>query len=128
MRDSVPSLEVLEMCRKESVSRLLVCGNELDDVRGVFLAKDFLAFVGQSLEASSWRKCIRPVYRIPDTKGVKELLVELRQKQIHFSVVLNEHGEVVGVITLEDLVEQIVGDIFDEFDNRAEQYKLLISR
>lgn len=116
VRDSVSTIEVLELCRKESVSRLLVCGRELDDVRGVLLAKDLLALVGKEFESSSWRGYIRPVYRIPDTKDVKELLAELRHKQIHFTVVLNEHGEVVGVTTLEDLVEEIVGDIFDEFD------------
>lgn len=115
-RDSVSTREVLDMCRTESVSRLLVCGRELDDVRGVLLAKDLLALVGADFNDSSWQAYIRPVYRIPDTKDVKQLLTELRHKQIHFSVVLNEHGEVVGVTTLEDLVEQIVGDIFDEFD------------
>lgn len=117
IRDMVSTREVLDIFKAESVSRLLVCGVDLDDVRGVVLAKDLLAFAGESIDGASWRKFIRPAYRIPDTKDVKELLAELRQKQIHFSVVLNEHGEVVGVTTLEDLVEQIVGDIFDEFDN-----------
>lgn len=117
IRDIASTNEVLTIFKTESISRLLVCGVDLDDVKGVVLAKDFLVFAGESIEGTSWRKFIRPVYRIPDTKDVKELLAELRQKQIHFSVVLNEHGEVVGVTTLEDLVEQIVGEIFDEFDN-----------
>jgi CBS domain containing-hemolysin-like protein len=117
VRESASSAEVVAVANKESVSRLLVCGSELDDVRGMLLIKDLLNFAGQPFQPSSWRRFIRPVYRIPDTKIVKNLLVELRQKRVHFSVVLNEHGEVVGLVTLEDLVEEIVGEIFDEFDN-----------
>ena len=117
VRESSSSSEVVALANKESVSRLLVCGADLDDVRGMLLIKDLLNFAGQPFQPGSWRRFIRPVFRIPDTKIVKDLLVELRQKQVHFSVVLNEHGEVVGLVTLEDLMEEIVGDIFDEFDN-----------
>ncbi len=116
VRESASSKEVLEVFRKESVSRLLVCASELDDVRGVLLAKDLLVFAGEAIEPGAWRKFIRPAFRVPDTKVVKDLLVELKEKRVHFAVVLNEHGEVVGVVTLEDLVEEIVGEIFDEFD------------
>jgi putative hemolysin len=124
VRDSVTSADVIALCRKESVSRLLVCGSELDDVKGVLLAKDLLAFAGASVEPQAWKRFIRPAFRIPDTKVVRQLLVELQQKRVHFSVVLNEHGEVVGVVTLEDLVEEIVGEIFDEFDQPASEVLL----
>lgn len=117
VRESSSSSEVVALANKESVSRLLVCGSDLDDVRGMLLIKDLLNFAGQPFQPASWRRFIRPVFRIPDTKIIKDLLVELRQKRVHFSVVLNEHGEVVGLVTLEDLMEEIVGDIFDEFDN-----------
>lgn len=117
IRDAANVIEVVKICRDESVSRLLVCGSDLDDVRGVLLAKDLLEYVGKTPEAHSWRKLVRPVYRTPDTKVVRELLADMRAKRIHFSVVTNEHGEVAGVVTLEDLVEEIVGEIFDEFDN-----------
>jgi putative hemolysin len=117
IRDSVGITDVVKTFRQESVSRLLVCGSDLDDVRGVLLVKDLLEYVGRTLEAHTWRKLIRPVYRTPDTKVVRDLLADMRAKQIHFSVVTNEHGEVAGIVTLEDLVEEIVGEIFDEFDN-----------
>jgi len=116
VRDSVSTADVVRTFRGESVSRLLVCGSDLDDVRGVVLAKDLLEFVGKTPDEHSWRALIRPVYRTPDTKVVRDLLADMRSKRIHFSVVTNEHGEVAGIVTLEDLVEEIVGEIFDEFD------------
>jgi putative hemolysin len=117
IRDAASIADVVKTFREESVSRLLVCGTDLDDVRGVLLVKDLLEFVGKTPEAHSWRKLIRPVYRTPDTKVVRDLLADMRAKQIHFSVVTNEHGEVAGIVTLEDLLEELVGEIFDEFDN-----------
>jgi len=117
VKRSCSTRQVIELCRRESVSRLLVCDTELDDVSGVLLSKDLLAFAGEVAGDDAWRKFIRPAFRVPDTKVVKELLLELQQRRVHFSVVLNEHGEVVGVVTLEDLVEEIIGEIFDEFDN-----------
>jgi putative hemolysin len=115
-RDS-STRQVLGVCTRESVSRLLVCGGDLDDVCGVLLSKDLLTLAGERFEDGAWRSFIRPAFRVPDTKVVRELLVEFQTRRVHFSVVLNEHGEVVGVVTLEDLVEEIVGEIFDEFDN-----------
>lgn len=117
VKKSHTTQHVLDVCRRESVSRLLVCDNDLDDVAGVLLSKDLLSLAGERLEDGAWRAFIRPAFRVPDTKVVKDLLVELQKRRVHFSVVLNEHGEVVGVVTLEDLVEEIVGEIFDEFDN-----------
>jgi putative hemolysin len=117
VKRSCSTRQVIELCRKESVSRLLVCDADLDDVSGVLLSKDLLAFAGEPVEDEAWKKLIRPAFRVPDTKVVKELLMELQQRRVHFSVVLNEHGEVVGVVTLEDLVEEIIGEIFDEYDN-----------
>lgn len=126
IRDSVGTADVVEKFRGESVSRLLVCGSDLDDVRGVVLAKDLLGYVGKTADAHSWRKFIRPVYRTPDTKVVRDLLADMRAKQIHFSVVTNEHGEVAGIVTLEDLVEEIVGEIFDEFDNPQQELPTVV--
>ncbi len=117
VRDSAGMVDVVQTFRRESVSRLLVCGSDLDDVRGVVHAKDLLGYIGKTADVYGWRTLIRPVYRTPDTRVVRDLLAEMRAKQVHFSVVTNEHGEVAGIVTLEDLVEEIVGEIFDEFDN-----------
>lgn len=124
VRESTSMTELVELFTREGVSRVLVCGKELDEVRGMLLAKDLFPFVGKTITGIDWRGFVRPAYFIPDTKPVKELLKELRQRGMHLAVVLNEHGGVEGIVTLEDLVEEIVGDIFDEFDSPAERRTL----
>ena len=102
----------------------MVCGRDLDEVRGILLAKDLLPLVGRSLSGVSWQTYLRPAHSVPNTKPVNELLIEFRQRGIHIAVVLDEHGGVDGIVTLEDLVEEIVGDIFDEFDSPLERQHL----
>jgi len=127
-RESASAAELVDLFTKEGVSRVVVCGKELDEVRGMLLAKDLFPFVGKSLTGVEWRTFIRPAYFVPDTKPVNDLLKELRQGGIHLAVILNEHGSVEGIVTLEDLVEEIVGDIFDEFDSPAERGALCAQR
>lgn len=105
----------------ERLSRVLVIGETLDDVRGVILAKDMIPFAGRIVESFDVKKIIRPAYFVPSTKNVDQLLEEFRNQGKHFAVVLDEHGGVDGVVTLEDLVEEIVGDIFDEYDNPLDE-------
>ncbi len=126
--ESASAAELVALFMKEGVSRVLVCGRELDDVRGMLLAKDLFPFVGKPLQSIEWRTFLRPAYFVPDTKPIKDLLKELRQGGIHLAVILNEHGSVEGIVTLEDLVEEIVGDIFDEFDSPAERGALCAQR
>lgn len=116
VRESISTQELARIFQREGVSRVLVCGADLDEVRGMVLAKDMLRYVGQSALPATWKSLVRPVYFVPITKPVDQLLGELRQMSVHLAVVLNEHGGVEGLITLEDLLEEIVGDISDEFD------------
>jgi putative hemolysin len=125
VRESATTADVVEAFVQHGVSRLLVCGTDLDEVKGVVLGKDLLRFVGKSVGNAAWREYVRPAYFVPNTKPVDALLVELRQKGCHLAVVLNEHGGVDGIVTLEDLVEEIVGDIFDEFDHPSDQTLIL---
>jgi CBS domain containing-hemolysin-like protein len=103
-----------------------VCGNELDEVRGVVIARDLIRFVGQQVDVNAWKSYIRPAFFVPNTKPVDQLLVELREKGVHLAVVLDEHGSVDGIVTLEDLVEEIVGEIFDEFDSPLDQPSVVV--
>ena len=113
----VPLAEVVAMIRRDGVSRILVHGGELDDIRGMLLAKDLISLlIPQAGNQTSWEGLIRPISFVPTTKNARDLLKEFREKRIHLAAVLDEHGSLDGVVTLEDLVEEIVGDIADEFD------------
>lgn len=120
-KETVTTRELMTICTREAVSRVLICGSDLDDVRGMILAKDLLHCINQPLDGDSWRSYIRPTYVVPNTKPVDDLLAELRSKGIHLAVVLDEHGGVGGIVTVEDLLEQIVGEIFDETDVVADR-------
>ena len=106
----------IQIVKREGVSRILVTGSDLDDVKGMVIIKDLIGILDNSSSTSSWEPYIREVQFVPNTKSVSDLLLEFREKRVHFAVVLDEHGGVDGVVTLEDLVEEIVGDISDEYD------------
>lgn len=120
-KEATTTEELIAIFTKEAVSRVLICGADLDDVKGMILAKDLLQFVAKSVDPIAWRSLVRPTYVVPNTKPVDDLLFELRLKGIHLAVVLDEHGGVGGIVTLEDLVEEIVGEIFDETDVGADR-------
>ena len=120
-KESMTTEELISIFAKEAVSRVLICGTDLDDVKGMVLAKDLLQFIAKSVDTLEWRSLVRPTYVVPNTKPVDDLLFELRLKGVHLAVVLDEHGGVGGIVTLEDLVEEIVGEIFDETDVGADR-------
>jgi CBS domain containing-hemolysin-like protein len=103
-------------------SRIPVYQDTIDNVLGLLYAKDLLrTWKGaQFNETPSLRGILRPAYFIPETKKVDELLAELQQKRIHLAIVVDEYGGMAGLVTLEDIVEEIVGDIRDEYDANEE--------
>jgi putative hemolysin len=113
--------DLISLCTREGVSRVLICGADLDDVKGMILAKELLKFINKPVTTDAWRSLLRETYRIPNTKPVDDLLHEFRSNGTHLAVVLDEHGGVGGIVTLEDLVEEIVGDIFDETDSVSDR-------
>jgi putative hemolysin len=124
-KDSASTEDLITLCTREGVSRVLICGVDLDDVKGMILAKDLLKFINKPVTSDGWRGLLRPIYKVPNTKPVDDLLYEFRSKGTHLAVVLDEHGGVGGIVTLEDLVEEIVGDIFDETDTAMERELVL---
>ena len=120
-KDTATTEELISVCMREGVSRVLICGTDLDDVKGMILAKDLLKFINKPVITDAWRTLLRPIYKVPNTKPVDDLLYEFRSTGTHLAVVLDEHGGVGGIVTLEDLVEEIVGDIFDETDTAMER-------
>ncbi len=113
--DSVDS--VTRVFEEAGFSRLLVIGEELDDVKGVVLAKDLLPYVGKEVDIASIESLLRKPLFVEGALAVGKLLHMLRRKAAHLAVVLDEHGGVDGLVTMEDLIEEIVGEIFDEHDS-----------
>jgi putative hemolysin len=113
--------DVIEIFTSQGFSRVLVIGSSLDDVKGILMAKDMLAWVGRQPTDFDLQSAMREPYSVPNTKRVGELLQEFRRAGIHFAVVQDEHGGVDGVVTIEDLIEEIVGDILDEYDSPEDE-------
>lgn len=112
--------EVLETIVQSGYSRFPVIGERIDEIKGTLLAKDLLPaipkLVKQEGEGFDITKYLREPYYIPPTKPVDDLLNEFKLRKLHMAIVIDEHGGVDGIVTLEDLIEEIVGDIFDESD------------
>lgn len=111
---------LLEVATVEGHSRIPVYEGTIDSVLGVVLTKDLLRVLHERGGAAGGgfdvRAILRPAYFVPDTKPVDELLSELRRQAVHLAIVLDEFGGTYGLVTLEDLLEEIVGEINDEFD------------
>ena len=111
--------QLLEVATVEGHSRIPVFEGTIDSVLGVVLTKDLLRVLHERAGVDGpfdVRTILRPAYFVPDTKPVDELLSELRRQAVHMAIVLDEFGGTYGIVTLEDLLEEIVGEINDEFD------------
>jgi len=116
LEDVASVADAVEVIGTTGLSRVPVYHETLDDIRGVLYAKDLL--LCQSAQACPDRigPLSRPAYFVPETKPVDELLVEMRQRKTHIAIVADEYGGTAGLVTIEDLLEEIVGEIFDEYD------------
>ena len=121
--DKSMSLEdVKETVLKSGFSRIPVFDETLDNIMGVMYIKDLLPYANNTNLA--WIKLVRkPVFFVPENKRINDLLQEFRQKKIHLAIVVDEYGGTSGIITLEDIIEEIVGEISDEFDLEPLQFK-----
>ena len=101
--------------RENKYSRVPVYGKDLDDILGVVEVRDLLDFEGPPRRARSRSSCA-PSTWCPDTKRIPELLREMQGRRITFAVVIDEYGGTAGIVTVEDIVEELVGEIKDEYD------------
>jgi CBS domain containing-hemolysin-like protein len=101
-------------------SRIPVFDGSIDNVIGLVYAKDLLKCWGMDESLFSLRRILRTPYFIPETKNLEELLHDFKKKRIHIAIVIDEYGGTSGLVTIEDLLEQIVGDIQDEYDLEEE--------
>ena len=106
--------EVWEVVRRERYSRYPVYRDTLDDVIGVFLAKDLWLYDGT--EPFSLKRFVRPALYVPSSRPAERVMEDLRKTRAQMAVVLDEYGGTAGILTMEDLVEEVVGDITDEYD------------
>lgn len=124
--DSASSFEaIVATFVNEGFSRILVTGSGLDEVKGILIAKDFLPFIGKKPPTFDIESFLRRPYIVPVSKPVDDLLHEMRRDSVHLAVVVDEHGGTDGIVTIEDLLEEIVGEIFDEFDSPAEEIEVI---
>ncbi len=111
-----PFNEVMKIVIHSGFSRIPVYKESLDKIEGVLYIKDLLPYLNESTDFE-WNKLIRPAFFIPENKKINELLQEFRTKKIHLAIVVDEYGGTSGIVTLEDILEEIVGEINDEFDD-----------
>lgn len=119
--------DLLEQVRKSGYSRIPACRNSLDRIEGVLYIKDLLPFLNES-PTFNWQKLIRPAYFALESRKIDHLLKDFQEKRVHLALVVDEYGSLTGLITLEDIIEEIIGDINDEFDEIASHYQKVDNR
>ncbi len=110
--------EIFSLIEEEQFSRFPVFGKEPNDIRGILYAKEFLTTLAKTGQVDI-RKIIKPPYFIPETMKISLLLREMQKKRIHMALVVDEYGGISGLVSLEDLIEEIVGEIRDEYDTES---------
>lgn len=118
--------EVKKIILEHGYSRIPVYETTFDKIRGVLFIKDLIPFIGQKDEFK-WQDQLRPAFFVPENKKLDDLLIEFQEKKTHLAVVVDEYGGTSGIITMEDIIEEIVGDIRDEFDDDDLEYSKLDS-
>jgi putative hemolysin len=114
--------EVMDKINKNNFSRIPVYNDTLDHLEGILHVKDLLPFISSD-EKFNWKILLRKIYYVPETKMIDELLRSFQEKHVHIAIVVDEYGGTSGLITLEDIIEEIVGDINDELDKIQSDYQ-----
>ncbi|HBX89945.1 MAG TPA: gliding motility-associated protein GldE [Alistipes sp.] len=104
-------------------SRIPVYDGEIDNIRGTLYVKDLLPYINQ--EEFGWQQLVRKPYFVPERKKINDLLADFQSNKIHMAIVVDEYGSTLGLVSLEDIIEEIVGEISDESDNDERLYTRL---
>lgn len=120
IEDTAELSEVVDTAIESGYSRIPVYKGDIDTIKGVLYVKDLLPFVGAKVEGFKLSKIVRDVMYVPKTKNCSELFTEMTKKRVQMAIVVDEYGGTEGLITLEDLIEDILGNIRDEYDNNEE--------
>lgn len=111
--------ELLKIVRESGYSRIPVMEDNFDKVVGVLYVKDLLKFIDAD-NNFHWQQLIRPALYVPESKKIDDLLEDFQTKRVHMAIVVDEYGGSSGIVTLEDVLEEVIGDIKDEFDDASE--------
>lgn len=111
--------ELMDKINKSGYSRVPVFRASMDSIEGILYVKDLLPHLHKN-EHFEWQKLLRKAYRIPESKRLDDLLQEFQNRRVHLAVVIDEYGGTSGLITIEDIIEEIFGDINDEYDKEEE--------
>lgn len=113
---NTPLPELLKKIEELHYSRLPVYKDSMDNIVGVLNTKDIIPFL-YAADDADWRPVIRPPFFVPESKLIEDLLIDLQNKRLHFAVVVDEFGGTSGIVTMEDIMEEVIGEIRDEFDD-----------
>ncbi len=116
-----PFKEVIQCVIENAYSRIPVYSGSNDDIKGVLYIKDLLPHINED-DNFEWQSLIRPAYFVPETKMIDDLLRDFQKEKIHIAIVVDEFGGTSGIITMEDIIEEIVGEIHDEYDDEEKTY------
>ena len=114
--------EVVHKVIETGYSRMPVYEETPDNIKGILYAKDLLPYIGNRDNSFKWQRLMRPAYFVPETRMLNDLLEDFRKKKMHMAIIVDEYGCTQGIATLEDVLEEIVGDINDEYDNEEKSY------
>ena len=114
--------EVVRKVIDTGYSRMPVYEDTPDNIKGILYAKDLLPYIGTRDNTFKWQTLMRPAYFVPETRMLDDLLEDFRQKKMHMAIIVDEYGCTQGIATLEDVLEEIVGDINDEYDTEEKFY------
>lgn len=114
--------EVVKTVIESGYSRIPVFQDTPDNVKGILYAKDLLPYIGKQDSAFNWQRLLREAFFVPETRMIDDLLEDFRKKSVHFAIVVDEFGCTQGIATLEDVLEEIIGDIDDEYDTEEKFY------
>ena len=117
--------EVMRIVLDSGFSRIPVYEDSEDNIRGILYSRDLLPYIGKEGADFDWRTLLREAYYVPENRMIDDLLEDFRRRRQHLAIVVDEFGGTQGLVTMEDVLEEIVGDINDEYDEEETTYKRL---
>lgn len=117
--------ELLDIVKESGYSRLPVYVDNQDNIKGIIYAKDLLPHIGRADDGFNWQSLLRAPFFVPESRMIDDILEDFQKKKIHMAIVVDEYGGTQGLVTLEDVLEEIVGEINDEYDDDEKLYTRL---